>query len=372
MNPFAYFSKVLGAALLFTVVGNSGILPATAPPVIHAQQAVAESAYVVRAGDTLSAIARRYGVTVNALMSYNGLRTTTIYIGQRLAIPNQSAPQPAAGQRYIVQRGDTLALLAERYGTTMAAIQQQNGLSSTRIQVGQVLWLPSSQAPAPSPVETIQFAPGATAATRWGRLSGPEQHQYTLRVLAGQTLAIEALGETTNIALEIRGRSDGVVYKESFQHFENDYNRWHGIVPLTQDYLITLNLGIGTGEPSNYTLNVSVPPLAVQPQPVAPPTTPTDQQIRFAPGASSATVYGSVYAGNMVRYHLGARQGQFMWVSIGANSQFVVRGPNGELLNSHGGAMTDWQGILPVDGDYTIEVMTFGSADDYSLTVAIE
>lgn len=372
MNTSTYFCKVLGAALLFTVVGNSGLLPLPATSVVSAQTVAADTTYVVCRGDTLSAIARRYNVTVNALMSYNGLTTTTIFIGQRLMIPNQPIVQPQAGLRYIVQRGDTLTALAQRYGTTVAAIQQQNGLRSTRIQVGQILWLPSSQAPTPSTVEAIQFAPGATAATRWGTLSGPEKHQYTLRVLAGQTLAIDAWGETTNIALEIRGISDGVVYKGALQHFEADYNRWRGVVPLTQDYQITLNLGIGTGEPSNYTLNVSVPPLVVQPPPVTPPTTPTEQRIQFAPGASSATVYGSVYAGGMVRYHLWAGQGQSMWVAIGSNGQFVVRGPDGEPLSSYDGPVTDWQGVLPVDGEYLIEVTTFGSADDYSLTVGIE
>lgn len=372
MSTFTYFSKVLGTALLFTVVGNSGLLPTTLTSVAGAQVATAESTYVVRAGDTLSAIARRYSVTVQTLMSYNGLRTTTIFVGQRLVIPNQPAVPPATGLRYVVQRGDTLLKLAQRYGTTVAAIQQQNGLRSSRIQVGQELWIPASQAPVSSSVEAIQFAPGATSATRWGTIYGPEKHQYTLRVLAGQTLDIEALGDTSIIELEVKGLSDGVIYKGAHQHFEGDFFLWRGVVPLTQDYLITLNLGIGTGASSNYTLNVSVPALTVQPQPVAPPTTPTEQRIQFAPGASSATVYGTVYADSKVYYHLGARQGQSMWVAIGPNSNFVVRAPNGDPISSWDGPDMNWQGILPVDGEYTIEVGTYGSADDYSLTVAIE
>ena len=99
--------------------------------------------YIVRAGDTLYAIARRYGTTHQALAALNGLRYPyTIYVGQRLLISGSAAP-PASGRIHIVQRGETLWAIALRYGTTPWAIASANGLWNVNlIYVGQRLVIP--------------------------------------------------------------------------------------------------------------------------------------------------------------------------------------------------------------------------------------
>lgn len=105
----------------------------------------AGSTYTVRPGDTLSAIAARYGTTVSALVAANGLaNANTIYVGQRLVIPGGGGGgQPGSGTLYIVQRGDTLAAIAYRYGTTAWAIANANGLSNPNyIYPGQRLRIP--------------------------------------------------------------------------------------------------------------------------------------------------------------------------------------------------------------------------------------
>lgn len=95
--------------------------------------------YVVKAGDSLWLIARRYNTTVDTIKSINGLTSNMITTGQILKIP---AGQNAPYIEYTVQSGDTLWLIARRYGTTVDAIKNLNGLTSDRLNIGQVLRIP--------------------------------------------------------------------------------------------------------------------------------------------------------------------------------------------------------------------------------------
>lgn len=95
--------------------------------------------YVVKAGDSLWLIARRYGTTVDAIKKLNGLTSNMITTGQILKIP---AGQNAPYIEYTIQSGDTLWLLARRYGTTVDAIKKLNGLTGDLLNIGQVLRIP--------------------------------------------------------------------------------------------------------------------------------------------------------------------------------------------------------------------------------------
>ena len=94
--------------------------------------------YTVQAGDSLWLIAQRYGTTVNAIKQANGLTSDALQIGQVLRIPVSQSPYV----EYTVRAGDTLWELSRRYGTTVEAIMQANGLTSTVLQIGQVLRIP--------------------------------------------------------------------------------------------------------------------------------------------------------------------------------------------------------------------------------------
>ncbi|MGA9349081.1 MAG: LysM peptidoglycan-binding domain-containing protein [Anaerolineae bacterium] len=111
--------------------------------------------YTVRWGDTLYSIARSYGTTVQALAQANGIANTSlIHVGQVLCIPSGPPSPPPSGPYYTVQRGDTLYSIARRYGTTVQAIAQANGiLNPAYISVGQVLLIPTGP-PAPPPPPT--------------------------------------------------------------------------------------------------------------------------------------------------------------------------------------------------------------------------
>ena len=114
--------------------------------------------HVVKAGDTPSAIARRYGSTVDAIMAANGIRNPrALRIGQTLVVPRGPVERPAragarsapAGEkvaiampdRYVVRPGDTLYSIARRFGTSTEEIQRRNGLQDTTIRPGDVLLL---------------------------------------------------------------------------------------------------------------------------------------------------------------------------------------------------------------------------------------
>lgn len=97
-------------------------------------------AYTVRAGDTLWLLANRYGTTVDAIKRLNGLSSDILQIGQVLRIPSE---QPSGYFNYTVRAGDTLWLLANRYGTTVDAIRRLNGLNSDNLQIGQALRIPT-------------------------------------------------------------------------------------------------------------------------------------------------------------------------------------------------------------------------------------
>ncbi len=155
--------------------------------------------YTVRAGDTLQIIAARYGTTWQAIAAANNLPNANyIYTGQRLVIPTGGTspspqPQPNPGV-YVVQAGDTLAVIAGRYGTTVAAIVSANNLPNANyIYTGQRLVIPS--APAAPRYYTVQAGDNLfRIALRYGVSVAAIQAANNIfnpnAIYAGQTLLI--------------------------------------------------------------------------------------------------------------------------------------------------------------------------------------
>jgi len=113
---------------------------------------VATTVHVVRAGESLSVIGRRYGMSAAQLKSLNGLRSDRIQSGQRLTVrgggtaaSSASAPRAStaasrsATTSHTVKRGESLGGIAARYGTTVSRIKTLNGLRSDQIRAGQKL-----------------------------------------------------------------------------------------------------------------------------------------------------------------------------------------------------------------------------------------
>ena len=102
--------------------------------------------YTVRPGDTLSAIARRYNLSVNQLVAWNKLENPNhLSVGQTLVLNLRTdaktsvKPQKANRSTYTVKAGDTLYHIARQHGTSVANLKALNGLTSDLILVGQEL-----------------------------------------------------------------------------------------------------------------------------------------------------------------------------------------------------------------------------------------
>jgi LysM repeat protein len=101
----------------------------------------ASTSHRVRRGESLWSIARAYGTTETAIRLANDLASSRILVGQRLAIPAQGADLPDV-LRHTVQRGESLWAIARRHGTTVDTLTRTNGIRGSAIRPGQVLEVP--------------------------------------------------------------------------------------------------------------------------------------------------------------------------------------------------------------------------------------
>ncbi|HTE61547.1 MAG TPA: LysM peptidoglycan-binding domain-containing protein [Solirubrobacteraceae bacterium] len=159
-TPKSELSATARAAL--TAARAEGAAQATAAA---AALAAAPATHTVKSGDTVSAIAARYGVSTASVLSLNGLGwKSLIFPGQVLKISGAAAAAPVVTSRpaqYTIQRGDTISGIAQRYGLTTQGLLDLNRLSRTSIiYPGQTIALSGSSI-AIDPVSSV--TPGAAA-----------------------------------------------------------------------------------------------------------------------------------------------------------------------------------------------------------------
>jgi lysozyme len=153
-------------------------------PAATAPKPPAASTYTVKAGDTLSAIAAKFGTTYQELAKINGIADPNkIYPGQVLKLtgsasagnstPAATAPKPPAASTYTVKAGDTLSAIAAKFGTTYQELAKINGIADpNKIYPGQVLKLtgsasagnstPAASTPKPPAASTYTVKAGDT------------------------------------------------------------------------------------------------------------------------------------------------------------------------------------------------------------------
>jgi hypothetical protein len=214
--------------------------------------------------------------------------------------------------------------------------------------------------PPPPPPIRIHFASGAISATVEGTINPPARDEYVIKALAGQqmTVQIASAGDEANFA--ITGVSDGQPYKR----LVNEDRSFTFTLPQTQDYRIT----VASVTPVDYALTVTIPPLAT------PTPAPHPRRIRFARGAISATVHGTINPPARDEYVLKALAGQQMTVQVasaGAAANFAITGvsdgqPYKRLVNED----RTFTFTLPRTQDYLITVASVTPAN-YALTVTI-
>ena len=109
--------------------------------------------YVVKQGDTLCDIAKKFNTTVNMIARYNGIIDTGMLENDRvLRIPVTVVPDLKPYQEYTIQDGDPLFKLAEQFGTTVEALAKLNGIEDTNeIWAGNILKIPVFPVTLPMP-----------------------------------------------------------------------------------------------------------------------------------------------------------------------------------------------------------------------------
>jgi LysM repeat protein len=176
------------AILALLVLFALQILLAATPA--HAQSKVV---HVVKRGETLFSIARHYGVSVEAISAANNIADPSrIYAGQRLVIPVASVGDVPAetGATHIVQPGENLFRIAQKYGTTVQALAQLNTIYNPgHITVGQKLVVPGSPT-----APTVGYQPKHASTTH------TVQRGETLSIIAhGYGVTIWTLVQANNI-----------------------------------------------------------------------------------------------------------------------------------------------------------------------------
>jgi len=152
VNPPADANPTYGQA---AYEDHGATTPAPAAPSGASSSAAAPSgastSHTVVKGDTLGAIARRYGTTSAAIKQANGLTSDTVVLGKKLVIPGSSGPvkaapaAPAGGggsKVHVVVKGDSLSKIAAKHGTTSEAIKKANGMKSDTVVLGSKLRIP--------------------------------------------------------------------------------------------------------------------------------------------------------------------------------------------------------------------------------------
>jgi len=177
------------------------------------------SRYRVRRGDTLGKIAGRYGVSVSSLKRANGMRGSTIRVGQSLSIPGTSRSVASYNKdstttvRYRVRRGDTLGAIAARHRVSIGSIKRANSIRGSLIRSGQTLTIPGasgryydtvSGSSSSKKIAKHRVRPGETlggiAAKYNVSISTIKQSNRIKgsRILAGQVLTIPYIGSGTS------------------------------------------------------------------------------------------------------------------------------------------------------------------------------
>lgn len=138
-----------------TAPARSTGVAATATPRPTRTPAVRYNIYVVKKGDTMYSIAKRYGTTVPVLQSINRIADpTTLYVGQELRVPKATPTsgvaktQPKVGTKtYVVKKGDTLSSVARKFQTSVVTLQRLNKFSNPNdLVAGMTILVPAQTA----------------------------------------------------------------------------------------------------------------------------------------------------------------------------------------------------------------------------------
>lgn len=161
-------SKSNASKLLLAGVAGAGLL------VAGGSQAVAHADSVkVQKNDTVWALSQKYGVSIKSIESLNNINQNShlIFVGQEINIPEKNNAEPKTSvsdkvkaDSITVKSGDSLSVIAQRYGVSVNALMQANHLTSSLILVGQQLNIPSGNTVSTHSTYVAPAAPASSAA----------------------------------------------------------------------------------------------------------------------------------------------------------------------------------------------------------------
>lgn len=161
-------SKSNASKLLLAGVASAGLL------VAGGSQAVAHADSVkVQKNDTVWALSQKYGVSIKSIESLNNINQNShlIFVGQEINIPEKNNAEPKTSvsdkvkaDSITVKSGDSLSVIAQRYGVSVNALMQANHLTSSLILVGQQLNIPSGNTVSTHSTYVAPAAPASSAA----------------------------------------------------------------------------------------------------------------------------------------------------------------------------------------------------------------
>jgi len=266
---------------------------------------------------------------------------------------------------YAVAAGDTLSGIALRAGITTDMLAQGNCLTNVNaISAGQVLRVPIPVQPAlAAGVKRITFPAGGTGVVVTGQIAAyPALDHWVIRVNAGQTLSLQ-LTATSGLPILIVTGANSAILLSDMAHSAIFSN----VVPITQDYYIDVRDTTGTG--SNYTMTVNVPPL-VQPVPAA--NAQRISFAPGAVSAVVAGQTGVNGMSHWVIRILAGQTLSAQLTFISGNAIIIVYGADGSVLQTDHAGSPSFSGVVPLTEDYFIDVRdASGIGTSYSLTVTI-
>lgn len=145
-TPSAILSKNNLTSSVITV-GQSLIIPGDVESTGEDTDVVETNTYMVEKGDSLYSISRIYGISVDDIKAANGLTSNILTIGQVLVIPTVNLNDNGNissnnSNLYVVQKGDSLWSIANRFGVSINEIRMINNLNSDILSIGQTLIIP--------------------------------------------------------------------------------------------------------------------------------------------------------------------------------------------------------------------------------------
>ena len=136
-----YYNIQKETGLIETIIVNYGNINNINVP--YYKEGESQEIYTVKKGDSLWKIANKYNTTVEKLKSANNLKTNTLSVGQKLVIPSISV-SPEVSDTYIVQKGDSLWSIANKFNMTVSELKNLNNLTNNLLSIGQVLKIKDS------------------------------------------------------------------------------------------------------------------------------------------------------------------------------------------------------------------------------------